>query len=989
MSFRWFFRAAIPRLYLSWFQRPSRKWLARIGIVLIAAFFTANVSLASPADFRLRATSKNLKASEPNEQPNNPKSRIDNADEHGWKQIGGLRSSACIGACQIPDAQLLQQGRELFQAEKFAAAQTVWQQAVVAFQAQRDTLNEALALSYLSLAYQQQGKWQQATAAIASSLSLLRAKENSSTSRERLSILAQALGTQGHLQLALGQTEQALTTWQQAAATYAQTDDQEGIIGNQINQSQALQSLGLYRRARHTLEIVEATLQNRPNSLIKAIVLRSLGNALRVIGDLDKSRELLQQSLSIAQQLQSLSAISAAQFSLGNTVRALAKRAANLDDTSTTKIEFQLALNAYQQAAATSTSPMMQVQAQLNQLSLLVDIQQFNEAAVLWSPIQLHLHELPASRSSIYASINLAESLTRWKQAALGNREEYNQLPIPNSQSLTPTWSDIAQILARAVEEARSLKDQRAESYAFGNLGGLYELTRQTQEALNLTQQALVIAQAINASDIAYRWQWQLGRLLKTQGNTEGAIAAYQVAVKTLNSLRSDLVAINSDNPDVQFSFRESVEPVYRELVGLLLQADHRVRDKEDKGTLAPQRDSAAQGDKGDKVMLSPSPQLFNLQSPVSQENLRQARQVIESLQLAELDNFFQETCLDAKPVQIDQVDSQAAVIYPIILPDRLEVILALPHSPLRHYSTSQPQRVVESLLDSLQQDIGRLAANNQQVLHQSQQVYDWLIRPAEAELQQHTIQTLVFVLDGLLRNVPMAALHDGQQYLIEKYSIALTPGLQMLVSQPLAQKAIRALTVGLSKARQGFSSLPNVVQELEQIQSQVPGRLLLNQEFTDNNLQKELNSSTFSVVHIATHGQFSSQADKTFILTWDGKINVKELNSLLRRRGEEASRPIELLVFSACETADGDKRAALGLAGVAVRAGARSTLGTLWTVSDQSTSVLMVRFYHELTHPGVTKAEALRRAQLSLLLEPKYRTPYFWAPYVLVGNWR
>ena len=141
---------------------------------------------------------------------------------------------------------------------------------------------------------------------------------------------------------------------------------------------------------------------------------------------------------------------------------------------------------------------------------------------------------------------------------------------------------------------------------------------------------------------------------------------------------------------------------------------------------------------------------------------------------------------------------------------------------------------------------------------------------------------------------------------------------------------------------------------------------------------KKELNEFAFPVVHIATHGQFSSQAENTFILAYDRKINVKELDALLRNRDREGSNPIELLVFSACETARGDDRAALGLAGVAVRAGARSTLATLWQVSDRSTAELMAEFYRELAAPNTSKALALRRAQLSIMKQRRYAIPYF-----------
>lgn len=517
--------------------------------------------------------------------------------------------------------------------------------------------------------------------------------------------------------------------------------------------------------------------------------------------------------------------------------------------------------------------------------------------------------------------------------------------------SIPVTPSSIAQVLVTAVQQATSLKDQRTEAYALGYLGELYEQNQQWSEAQDLTQQALLKAQAINAPDIAYRWQWQLGRLLREQKNTQGAIAAYTEAVLTLQSLRSDLVAVN---PDVQYSFKESVEPVYRQLVDLLLQSE---------------------------VAEHPSQQ---------QNLLAQARVVIESLQLAELDNFFRVACLQAKPILIDQVldkdDPTAAVIYPIILADRLEVILKLPQQPLRHYTTFIKQNQVESILERLSQSLTQ--RNSQETRPLSQEVYKWLIRSAEADLARSGVKTLVFVLDGSLRNIPIAALHDGQQYLVEKYGIALTPGLQLLAPQPLKREQLKALIAGLSEARGDFPSLKFVPSELAQVQSQVPGVELLNQQFTSIALQSNINSLPFPVVHLATHGQFSSQAEKTFILTWDDSINVNKLRDLLRVSNKNRAGTIELLVLSACETLTGDRRAALGLAGVAVRAGARSTLATLWRVNDEATAFLMGEFYQELAKTTVTKAEALRRAQVALLRNPRYQRPHFWAPYVLVGNW-
>ncbi|HBB33161.1 MAG TPA: hypothetical protein DDZ80_12130 [Cyanobacteria bacterium UBA8803] len=849
---------------------------------------------------------------------------------------------ASLGKETATDAStLLAQGRTLYEAGRIAEAAALWQQAADSYEGRGDRINQVLSLNYLSLAYQDLGQWQAAQTAINQSLNLI-ANHLQPTSNYPL-ILAQTLNTQGSLQLAMGKTEAALHNWEQAAIAYAQAGDEAGVLGSQINQAQALQTLGLYRRAQTLLEEVNQKLKEKPDSLLKATELQSLGVALQVVGDLQQSQNALEQSLAITQQLNSSLDTSAILFSLGNTARALQ--------------DYPKAIEFYQKAAEQATTSLSKVEAQLNQVSLLLQSIQETCASVVspcrqkereWSSaqsllpqIQAQLTKLPPSRASVYARVNLAENSIRMSTWAAGNRRR----AIPSQHS------EISQLLTGAIQQAREIKDPRAESYALGQLGRLYEQTQQWSEAQNLTQAALQIAQAMNASDIAYRWQWQLGRILKQQGNLQGAIAANSEAVYTLQSLRSDLVTINSD---IQFSFRETVEPVYRELVELLLQP----------------------------VPGSPQPG-----GGISQQNLEKARKVIELLQLAELDNFFREACLDAKPEQIDKIDPTAAVVYPIILSDRLAVILSLPGQSLVYYETKSPQTEVESILDQMLQSFNPSFSNRQR-LRLSQQVYNWLIRPAEAQLAQSGIKTLVFVLDGSLRNLPMAALHDGERYLVEKYSIALSQGLQLLQPRSLNRKRLEVLTGGLTEARHGFSALPAVESELQQIASEVRSEILLNQEFTKTTLENQIKNVPFAVIHLATHGQFSSKAEKTFLLTWDSRINVKDLDELLRSRERQDTEPIELLVLSACQTAAGDKRATLGLAGVALRSGARSTLGTLWSVSDRSTANLMAEFYRDLIQPNVTKAEALRQAQLALLQQSKYQHPFYWAPFVLIGNW-
>ncbi len=853
---------------------------------------------------------------------------------------------------------VVEQGKILYDTGKFTEAVKVLQQAAAAFKASKDGLQEAMTLSNLSLAYQQLGLWAEAEEAITQSLKLLQSGDNTGTSGELSQIIAQSLDVQGQLQLAQGQAEAALTTWQKAADIYQQIGDTARLTRNRINSAQALQALGLYLQANKILNEVQQTLTSLPDSLLVATGLRSLGNIRRVVGDLNVSRLVLGKSLAVAKRVQSPKAIAEAQLSLGNT--ALAQQ------------DTEAASQYYQQAAAVSVSSTTRIQAHLNLLSLLLEKKEDKDALALSSQIQSEISNLPPSRSSVYTRIKFAQNLTQLKE---------------KTSIDTLSWLNIAQQLSTAIEQAQSLEDQRAESYAMGSLGELYEKTGQFFDAQDLTEKALFIAQSINASDIAYQWQWQLGRILKKKGDIKGAfvgdvgaaIASYNVAYKTLQSLRGDLVAMN---PDVQFSFRENIEPVYRELVELLL------RSVESSASVPfeklDQRDAS----------LQKSNALRSPQEGINQDNLKLARDVIESLQLAELDNFFRSACLnptqELDPV-VDEKDQRAAVIYPIILPDRLDIILKLPNQELRHYKTVIAQNDVENIIAELRKDLLNVTATAR-VQQQSQQIYDWLIRPAQTELVNSGIKTLVFVLDGELRNIPMAVLYDKEQkkYLVEKYAIALTPGLQLLDPKPLRQIQLNALTAGVSEKRpvegKEFPKLENVPRELKEIKSEVSkSEELLNQEFTQTNLQNKLQTVPFSVVHLATHGEFSSDAEKTFILTWDKLVKVKEFDNLLRVSDKNKFSSIELLVLSACQTAEGDKRAALGLAGIAMRAGVRSTLATLWSIDDRSTADVMSEFYRQL-NAGVNKAEALQGAQLAIFAKEK--APYLWAPYVLVGNW-
>jgi CHAT domain-containing protein len=870
---------------------------------------------------------------------------------------------------QLSISQLEQQGRDFYETENFEKSVQVWKEIIAR---ETDLLRRAAALGNLSLSLQKLGQWEAANKSIQESLNLL---DYRYTRKDKmiLTAQAQALSIQGNLYFSQGKYSQALESWQLTETVYKQTQNQNGIIQALLNQAQALQGLGLYRRAEKTLIEVNQSLQTQPNSPLKMSQLLHLSNVLRVLGQLGNLEDIeanscevsanysvknsdsselsagavLLELLETAKQLQLPQEIRGTQLSLAHTARTIYQKQKDLENQNLAKNSAQTALGCYQQAAQSPTA-ITQIRAELNSLSLLLELNQWLNSQQdqefkdkiqsqmdfhikSWQNIDSKINTLPFGRTAIYAKLDLVQSLMK----LASNQPSFYQ--------------NIERLLSITIEEAKLLGDPRVQSYTLGYFGQLYEQRQQWQKAKIYTQEALFLAQSIPAEEIVYQWQWQFGRIFKNQPQSDpkNAITSYQGAVESLQYLRKDLVAIRQD---VQFDFRDRVEPVYRELVDLLLSSEN------------------------------PSP-----------ENLKQAREVIENLQLAELDNFFQDACLEAQPQPIDQIDKNAVVIYGILLENRIEIIASLPNTQqLFHYRTPVLKAELTNTLKQLRFNLQKPYAY-QEVKRLSEQMYRWLVEPLETQLNGN--ETLVFVLDGELRNIPMSALFDGQQYLIEKHPVVIQPGLQLLDPKPI-NRPFNALSAGLveppEEFRQQFALLLNVPQELQKIQEVVvESEQLLNEEFNRHNLEKEMTSHQFKVIHLATHGQFSSQAENTFILASDGAINIKQLDSLFRSREQNQSHIIDLLVLSACETAPGDNRAVLGLAGMAVRAGARSTVASLWSLNDESAVEFMGHFYEQLVQ-GKSRAEALRQAQLMFLQKKNgYDAPLYWAPYVLVGDWR
>jgi CHAT domain-containing protein len=858
--------------------------------------------------------------------------------------------------------KLYQAGQNAFTQGKFAEAVSQWQAAVVICQQQGDRLRESVILANLALAHRELGQWKEATTTVTKSLELARSLEAIRDDKFQIDVqkaIAQALDTKGSLEFTRGQIQAALHSWQEAQPIHQKLNDQIALIRNEINQSRAYQRLGLFLQATQILELTNQSILQQPDSLLKVDLLHHVGNIFLSLNDPTNATPYLKQSLDLLAKLGDSPATSTKKsgilLDLGHLSRTQLTDNPVENNPVTDNQVLLTTHDLYTQAIATAFYPLDRVNAQLSLAELLLTSKKLKELALLLTQIEPNIALLPLSRNGLENRIRYAEILGK-----VSKREA------------------AALLLAKAIAQAKDIGDNRTYIYALGALGHLYEQSKQFDDAIQVTRQAIALAEVNNAEDLTYQLHWQLAKVLVATGKNEAALISYGQAVEVLKPIQGDLASAAAN---AQFSFQDSIEPLYREYVSLLL--DTSGSDNPNLKSTHPPHNHKS-NHKNNQPLNQPLNQQYN------QQKLRQAQSVIESLKVAELVNFFRSDCLKTQSNDITQIDSSAAVVYVITLNNSLEVLLNLPDGNIKLYTIPITSSEVESTVVEFRRNLRYPIT--QEYLEQSQKIYDWTIRPLEEDLIRNNVKTLVIVSDQALRNMPFAALHDGKQFLIEKYALAASPGLQLLDSKPIAKKQINALLVGLTQSRFSFSALPAVQQELESIQKQVgkaSSNLLLNETFTSQNLQRSIQSLSFPVVHIATHGQFSSNATETYIVAWDQKVNIESLNGILRSRERSDADPLELLILSACQTANGDKRSALGLAGIAVRAGARSTIGSLWQISDEATSILMSELYKQLTDRNLSRAESLRSAQLTLLKEGKFKHPYYWSAFILLGNWQ
>lgn len=498
-------------------------------------------------------------------------------------------------------------------------------------------------------------------------------------------------------------------------------------------------------------------------------------------------------------------------------------------------------------------------------------------------------------------------------------------------------------LLQRAARGARG--DPLATGRVRGFLARLYEADGRPAEALGLSLEALRAAQQDGRAARLFPWQWQSARLAQTLGQEDRALQRYREAAQTLAPIRPALLRHALING---LSFREDIGAFYLQLADLLLRRAART---------------------GDAALL------------------REARSTLEGIKAAELEDYFRDDCVAgqlARARAIDELEPGTAVLYPVVLEDRVELLLGI-GGELRRFSSPVPRARLSELVSALRYGLEK--RTTRQYLPEAQALYALLVAPLEPSLEAAGVDTLVVVPDDVLRSVPLAALHDGTQFLIERYALATSPGLTLTDPRPLAAGQRRALVAAMTEARESFAPLPHAGEEARALTALLDATLLEDAAFSRQGLQQALSEQAYGIVHIASHGRIAPDIRQSFLLAHDGPLTLERLDELVASTGAR-DQPLELLTLSACQTAAGDERAALGLAGLAVKAGARSALASLWFINDAASAELMRHFYSALVEGGTSRAEALRQAQLTLLESGQYRHPAYWAPFLLIGSW-
>lgn len=554
----------------------------------------------------------------------------------------------------------------------------------------------------------------------------------------------------------------------------------------------------------------------------------------------------------------------------------------------------------------------------------------------------LSVAEAKAGSSMVVTLIEYSKHEPLSQKQLIRGRKILSELPPSRTKVfLVIDWAKIERDsvywLEKALDVANNLGEREILSYPFLELGLLFERKGDREKAVEYGRKATVYASESANNKILYRSLWLIARMERKAGQNTAAIKSYREAI---NSLADFYQQTHSISAEQRLDFATSTEPLYRQALQLILEVEK-----------------------------------------PSQSQLQQALEVFNRLQLAQLQQFFGDDCFLIERRKENQTDilsnNNAVLLTSIILEDQSHFILQLPNGQLIHHQSSIDRDSLSELLTQWHQELENPI--NWQFQVKGKRIYDLILRPFEKQINPLDPDSIIFVHDGIFRNIPMAALHDGEQFVAQKWASITSTGLVSNYNEELnsvENQEDRIIAFGLGTEVQGWWPLSGVVEEIQIAIAIIGGKEILNNRFTARAFFQKLDAK-HNIIHMASHAYFGGTAENSFVLAYDRPLYTRDL--------ERAILPShDLLVFSACETALSSDRSALGLAGLGLRNGVDS-IGSLWQIQDEEQISLIEGFYSTLEKTNLTKALALQQVQTELIRQEAH--PSKWAALVLMQN--
>jgi CHAT domain-containing protein len=846
----------------------------------------------------------------------------------GW---GGAIALAGWGgrAEAIESDPAIEQGRQAYRAGRYAEAIALWEPAAARAQQRADRSLTILLAAYLAWATLQWGDPARAADWVARGQAQLTAAIDPA-------VEARLWGAIGAVAVVKGDWSAAATAYDRAADRYRVAQDSVGELASQLDQASAWQGAGSTRRALERLQSLAATWLEPPRDLaeaeIRALGLHRLAVTLAWAGDRDRA-------LAVAQE--AASELPAARLTLARLVAEAAIAAPSPDQ----QAELAEQAIAYYDSLAQAPDPHLQRSALVGRLALAIALPIAETPNLIDRTLAVAL-DWTGGRSAIALQLAVAQSLL----------------------SLAAPPAGVRSLIERARDHASTLNDRLLLALADQQWGAWAASQSQWEPAARATQRAIAQLEPMQRPEWSYGALWQLGQIEAHRANNPGAIAAYGSAAEAADQARQGLTGLALRLPELQTSgpreWLDRTEPLYRQQMGELLASSDRA-----------QWQAAGQQLQGLQLKRIENVLQCRLDRPKPEELQQLARSTVGE-RVATVVIAVTESAIDPAVWSIDTV---------VRWPD--------PASPegeaARRHRHSISRAELQALLDRLVANLADVS-EEQPVRRDGEQLYRWTIGPHRAALDGAGVTLLAVVLDPNLRNIPIDALFDGQRYLVESFAVAIAPDVTLAPASDRGRSG-PVLLAGLGQARSNLPALPLVPQQLARLQQLLGGVVLLDDRFTQQALESKLVNEPIAILHLATHGQFSSDRAGTFLQTWDQRLDADRLDLVLNQRQTRRPEPLDLLALSACQTAKGDRYGALGMAGLAVRSGARSLISALWKIPADETPDQLFEAFYRAWLGGASKARALQQAKVTMLRDRAAGRsgPHFWGGFVLIGDWR